>query len=150
MTVVVWYEPLIFLRHERGRNEKICRGPVAGDRNVPDHGDAEERFHIRIVRVRLQRVPEENEDVDFAFADLRSNLLVPAQRPALQPLHRKIQLRMEQLSCSPRRDELMPCKRLTIELGPSQEILFLVVMRDDRLGFHHPAVRCRIILPSTI
>lgn len=46
---------------------------------------------------------------------------------------------MEQLSCSPRRDEFVLCKRRKIELGPGQQILLLVVMRHDgnRFLFGH-------------
>lgn len=135
----IGHEPLILLRHERGRNEKICGGPVAGDRNIPHHGDAEQRFHIRIVGMRLQRIPEENENVDVAFANLRPDLLITAQRPALHSFHWKVQLLMKQCSRSPSCDECVPCKGFAIELGPGQQILLLVVMRHDgnRFLFGH-------------
>ena len=45
--------------------------------NIPDDGDAQQRFHIRVMRMRFQRISEEDQDADLAFSDLGSDLLIP-------------------------------------------------------------------------
>jgi hypothetical protein len=38
-------------------------------RDVADHGDPRQGLDVGIVRVRLKRVPEEDEQIDLAFGD---------------------------------------------------------------------------------
>jgi hypothetical protein len=56
--------------------------------DVVDDGDAQQRLHVDVVRMRLERVPEEDHEVDPAFCDRRSNLLVSSERAAQEPVHR--------------------------------------------------------------
>lgn len=44
-------------------------------------GDAEERFHIGIVRLRFQWIREEDHKVNLTFGDSGPDLLVTSQRP---------------------------------------------------------------------
>src|SRR5262249_36858500 len=107
VSVIVRHEPLILARHQGGGNQKIRRGPVASDRNVPDHGDAQQRFDVRIMRMWLERIPEKDQNVDFALADLRSDLLIATQRPALHTYHGKIKFSLKQVPGRAGRYELV-------------------------------------------
>src|SRR5262245_40756304 len=85
--------------------------------------------------MRLQGIPKENQHVDFALADLRPDLLVSAQGPALHARHGKIQFGLKQVPCRAGRHELVATQGIPIEFGPGQEILLLVVMRHNGNGF---------------
>jgi hypothetical protein len=53
------------------------------------HGHAQERLDVGVVRHGFERIPEKDEEVDVAVHDLRPDLLIAAQRPALQPFNLK-------------------------------------------------------------
>jgi len=42
--------------------------------------------------LRLQRIPEEDEQVDLAFSDARADLLIAAERPAAEAGDRQAEL----------------------------------------------------------
>src|SRR5215510_10430869 len=87
------------------------------------------------MRMWLERIPEKDQYVDFALADLRSDLLISAQRPVLQTCDGKIKFSLKQVPCRAGRHEFVATQGLLIEFCPGQEILLFVVMRDDRYGF---------------
>src|SRR5262249_39174684 len=118
-----------------GGNQKIRRCPIARDRNVPDHGDPEERFHVRVMRMWLERIPEKDQNVDFALADLRSGFFISAPKPALHTRKRKIKFSLKEVPCRAGRHELVATQGLPIEFCPGQEILLLIVMRHNGNGF---------------
>src|SRR5439155_19135911 len=60
-------------------NHEVGRRAVARDGDVPDDAHAQQRLHIGIVRLRLERIPKENEKVDLTLDDLRADLLVAAE-----------------------------------------------------------------------
>jgi hypothetical protein len=64
-----------------GGNHEISRRAVAGNGDVPNHGHAEERFDIRVMRHRLKGVPEKYQKIDFPVGNLGPDLLILAQRP---------------------------------------------------------------------
>ena len=70
-------------REQRRRDEEVRGGPVARDRDVPHHRDPQQRAHVRVVRLRLQRVPEKYQEVDPAFGYHGAYLKVASQRAAL-------------------------------------------------------------------
>ena len=84
IALVVGEAALVRRRHERRRNHEVGRGPVAGNRNVPDDSDPEQGFDVGIVRLRLKWIPEEDDEVDGPFRDLGADLLVTAERTALK------------------------------------------------------------------
>ncbi len=59
-------------------NHKIGRGPVASRGHIIKNGKPQQRFHVRVVGLGGQRIPEENKDIDIAVADFGSDLLVSA------------------------------------------------------------------------
>lgn len=95
---IVRHPPFVFRGHERRGKHEIRGGAIACNGNIPNHREAQQRFHIGIMRQRLQRIPKENKKLDIAFRDLRADLLITAQRPALQFDHFDIQLALQQLA----------------------------------------------------
>ena len=61
---VVRHDSIVRLAHQGGRDQEIRRGTVAGGRDVVQHGDAQQGLDVRVVRQRLERVPEEDQEVD--------------------------------------------------------------------------------------
>ena len=62
----------------------VRRGAIAGQRNVPEHRDPQESPDIGVVRVGLERVPEEDQQVERLLGDPGADLLVATQWSALQ------------------------------------------------------------------
>ncbi len=54
---------------------------VAGDRHVVQDRQPEKRLHVHVVRLRRQRIPEEEHGVDPAFRDQRAELGIAPERP---------------------------------------------------------------------
>jgi len=55
-------------------------------------------FTSSVMRVRLEWIPEEDQQLDLALRDLGADLLVASQRPALQLVDGKSDLFFEQLA----------------------------------------------------
>src|SRR5207237_7177467 len=58
---VVGPDPLVRPGKQRRRDHQVGAGQVAGHADVPHGGDTQERLDVRIVRLRLERVPEKDE-----------------------------------------------------------------------------------------
>jgi len=82
--IVVRQNAGIFRIHEWGRDHEVRRGSIAGDRDIPHYRYSEQGFDIRIVWHGLQRVPEEDQEIDFSVSDLRPDLLIAPEWTALQ------------------------------------------------------------------
>jgi hypothetical protein len=57
----------VLFAHERRRDDEVRRGTVAGGREVIHHGDPQEGLDVNIVRMRLHRVPEEDDKINPAL-----------------------------------------------------------------------------------
>jgi len=55
--------------------------PTAGNKDVPHDCHAQERFDIRVVRLRFGRVPEKDQELDLVLRDRGADLLVPSLGP---------------------------------------------------------------------
>ena len=55
---------------------EICRCQIIGYRNVVDYCNPEKSFYIRVMRLRLQRIPQKNHEINLAFHNLCPDLLV--------------------------------------------------------------------------
>ena len=55
---------MVLLAHQRTRENEVGCGAVAGDRHVVDDGDAQERLDVDVMGVRLERIPEEDDEID--------------------------------------------------------------------------------------
>ena len=87
---------LIALADERRGNDEVSGGAIAGHRDVPDHGYSQQRLYVRVMRLRLQRIPEEDEQVNLPVSDPGADLLVAAEWPALEAGHAQAELIAEQ------------------------------------------------------
>jgi hypothetical protein len=121
--------------HQRRGDDEIGGSAVAGDGDVPHYRDAQQRLHIGVVRLRLQRVPEEDEKINLPLRNLRADLLVAAKRPALQLDNGQTQRFFQD---APRRAgsvQDMLCQQFTVESRPFQQVCLLMVMRHQRDAF---------------
>jgi len=84
------------------------------------------------VRLRLERVPEEDQHVELALGDERPELLVAAERPGEQTVHRQPEPVVDELAGGPGAEELVSREGSLVEAGPVEEVLLLVVVRDER------------------
>ena len=71
---------LYTLNHRRMDNV-IRRRAVGRNGNVIHYRNTEQCFYVGIVGLRFERVPEKDNDIDFAFCDLCPDLLIAAKRP---------------------------------------------------------------------
>src|SRR5258708_1434299 len=92
------------------------------------------------MRVRLEWIPEEDQQLDLALRDLGADLLVASQRPALQLVDGKSDLFLKQLASRAGGKQLVLCQDVPIEACPLQEILLLIIMRHEGDAFllSHP------------
>ena len=80
MPLVVRHQTIIIAIHQGGGNHEIGGGAIAGNGNIPHDRHAQERLDIRIVGLRFERIPEEDEEVDLAVGDLGADLLIARPR----------------------------------------------------------------------
>src|SRR5262249_28795123 len=90
------------------------------------------RSDVHVVRVRLERVPEEDHEADPALGDARSHLLVAAQGSAQEAVHGEPQLRLEPRAGRPGGVELVARQRAAVEARPVQQVELAVVVSDER------------------
>ena len=64
--------------------------------HVVDDRDPQQRLDVDVVRVRLERVPEEDHEVDPALGDRRTHLLIAAERAAQEAVDVQAELVREQ------------------------------------------------------
>jgi drug/metabolite transporter (DMT)-like permease len=126
------FRSLVLLGGEWTRQHEVGGGAVARRRNVADHGDPEKGLHIDVVRLRLQGIPEEDQEVDPPLGDRGADLLIAAERTAEEPVHFKTKLTREQRTGRPGRVQLVGRQRVAIEPGPFEHFRFAIVVRDQR------------------
>jgi hypothetical protein len=80
----------------------------------------------------LERVPEEDQEVDVPLGDLPADLLVTAQRSAAEGNDVEIELLGEESAGRARRVQRVPGQEIAVERRPFQQIALLVVVRDQR------------------
>src|SRR5262249_52754857 len=115
---------------QRRGDEEIRARPVAGDRDVPDHRDPQQRLDVVIVRLRLQRVPEEHQQVDLAVRDPGADLLVAAQPAAAEADDGQAEILVEQAPGGTGGVQAVPGEDAAGEAGPLPEGLFPAAVCD--------------------
>src|SRR5262249_16176357 len=83
------------------------------------------------MRLRFQWVPEEDDKVNRAFRDFRADLLIAAERTALESRDREIELSFQDSTSGPSGVQIVLGQQITVELGPLKHVLFLVVVSDE-------------------
>jgi len=53
---------------------------LQGNRDIADDRDPEQGLDVRVMRLRLQRIPQEHQQVDLALGNAGADLLVAAVR----------------------------------------------------------------------
>src|SRR5579863_6670389 len=85
-----------------------------------------------VVRLGLQRIPEEDEQVDLPIRDLGADLLIPAEGAAVETGHRQPGLFAEHPPRGCGRVQTMAGPQVTVELRPFEHVLLAAVMCDQR------------------
>ena len=73
-------DPIVARVHQRRRQQEVRRGAVAGDGSVVDDGNAQQRLDVDVVGLGLERVPEEDDEVDALFDNACADLLIAPER----------------------------------------------------------------------
>ena len=130
--LVLGNHTLVVVRHQRRRNDEVGGRAIAGDRDIPDGGDAQEGPHVGVVRMRLQRIPEKDQDIDAAFGDPGADLLIAPQRAALKLVDIGLKLLLQEVAGRLCRVQLMLKQEPFVEQRPLQQVGFLVVVGHER------------------
>jgi len=104
---VVGNPVLMGLVHQRAAEQVVGAAFIAGHRNVPHRRHAQQGLDVRVMGLGLEGVPEEHQQVDPLFGDLRSQLLIAAQRAADHAFHRQPQAFAQQQPGGAGGDQLM-------------------------------------------
>src|SRR5688572_17009091 len=125
------YAALVAPPHQGGRQEEVGRRAITRNRDVVDNGNAQQRLDIDVVWMGLQRIPEEDDEIDSPLDDARANLLVAPQRPAQEAGHREAQVARDQGSCRPGGAEVMMRERAPVIARPVEQIELAIVMSNE-------------------
>src|ERR1035438_14162 len=121
---------LVAAAHQRRGDHEISGGPVAGHRDIADHGDPEQGLNVRIMRMRLERIPQEYQQVDLALGDTGADLLVAAIRAAPEAGDGQAEL-LQEVTGGGRGEQVVTGQQAQVVLGPLEHVLLLVVVRDQ-------------------
>jgi ATP-dependent helicase HrpB len=114
-------------------DDEVGGGGIAGHRDVVDQSEAGEGLHVDIVRVRRERVDEEDEPVQLAFRDQGADLLVAAHGAALHQADAQLRAALQDArsgrACG---DEVAGGEVGAVALRPVHHGRLLLVMRDQR------------------
>ncbi len=122
---------VVLLAHQRAREHEVRRRAIAGDRHVVDDRDAQQRLHVDVVRVRLQRVPEEDHEVDATFRDRGAHLLIAAQRSAQEAVDVQSELTRELRARRAGGMELVLREGASVVARPLEHVGLAIVVRDQ-------------------
>jgi len=138
--------PLMAAAHQRRGDQEVRAGPVAGDRDIAGNRDPEKGFDVGIVRMWLQRVPQEHQQVDLALGDAGADLLVTAVRAAQEAGGWQARLLLQEVTRRGRREQLVTGQQIQVVPGPLEHVPLLVAVRDQ--GNPPPGGRRRVVGPA--
>lgn len=92
-------------------------------------GDAEQRLDVHVMRLGLERVPEEDREVDSTFHDPRTGLLIAAERAAKESHDLQLKFRREQGASGAGCIQLVRGERVAVVARLIDEVQLAVVMR---------------------
>ena len=107
---------------------------VGGDGNVIDNGDAQECLDVGVMRLGLQGIPEKDDDVDLPFRDFCADLLISAERARKIAFDLQPRRFSNEFGRRARAAKVELGKRFLIGDRPLNDLVFLVVVRDERDG----------------
>ena len=123
--------PLVFRLHVRRGDNEIGSGAIARNGNVPQGCKANQGFDVRVVRLRLERVPEEEQAVEVAFGDFRADLLVAAEWSAFELQDRQAKLVLDERARCAGGGKMMMFKHGEMFAHPIKHFAFAVVVRNE-------------------
>src|SRR6478735_12837363 len=112
----------VLVAQQRRGDDHVRGGDVVGHRNVPQRGQPQQRLDVRIVRLGLQRIPEEDQHVDLPLGDFGADLLVAAERAGQEPVHLEAKFVFQQRPGGAGRVELVLKQRADVVLGPAKQV----------------------------
>lgn len=83
------------------------------------------------MRLGLEGVPEEDQDVDAALGDPGADLLVAADRAAEEPGDRQAELELQQAAGGAGGVDRVVVQGFQVVLGPAEQVGLLVVVRYE-------------------
>src|SRR4051794_8702211 len=127
----IGYEPLVLAVEEGGGQHEVGAGAIAGDRDVVDDGDAEEGLDVDVVRLRLERIPEEDHEIDAAFGNARPDLLVAAERAREESRDLEIELTGEERAGGTGAEQVVTRECAPVVTRPFEEVDLAIVVRNE-------------------
>ena len=114
----------------------LCRCSVRRYRNIINNSYAEQSFYVGVMRLHLQRIPKEDDQIDFSFRDFRTDLLIPAERPGQKLFNGQFRCLFHQSRRMPRTAQIALFERLDIGKRSIDDFLLFIVVRYQRNRFH--------------
>ena len=111
-----------------GFDQEIGGSAVGGNRNIPHGRNTQQRFDVWIVRHGIEWVPEEEQHINFAFGNVRAQLLIAAHRAAQQAMNGKTGGAGDQGTGGSGGIQIVVAQGVDIFFNPAQQGLFAVVM----------------------
>jgi hypothetical protein len=104
-----------------------------------DHRHPQQRLDVDVVRLGLERVPEEDHQVDAPLGDRRPHLLVAAERSGEEAGDRQAELARDQPAGRAGGEELVVREGAAVVAGPVEHVVLAVVVGDqgDALARRH-------------
>src|SRR5580658_5249349 len=122
---------VVLVGEERRGDQEVGRRAVARDRDVVEHGQAQQCFDIDIVRLRGQRVPKEDDQIELMLDQHRADLSVSAERSREEQLDREPGRMRDLRPGRPGRDQFAAPERPAVKGGPVRQVIFTGVVRDQ-------------------
>ncbi len=113
---------------------------VGGNRDVPHRSQSQQRFHIRIVRHRIEGIPEEDQHVDLPFGNQGAKLLVATHGAGEEAGDGQLGLFAKHGAGGAGGIEVVELELLLAAHDPVQQRGFHVVVSDQC----HPLVGCHL------
>ncbi|MNL66165.1 hypothetical protein D3C87_1905850 [compost metagenome] len=95
------------------------------------------------MRDRVQRIPEENQYINFAFRNLRADLLVATQGAAQHRIHFQPCFTMNQIASGACRRQVVFFQQSLVALNPVKEHLLAMIVCYQRNMFTFWQGTCR-------
>src|ERR1700730_9587000 len=99
--------------------------------NVVNQRDALKRFHIHVMRMRLEGIREKNDKINSLFHNRRANLLIPTEGLAGECCDVEAQLGAEYGASRSCREQVVVDETAAVAANPIEEIVLAVVVRDQ-------------------
>ncbi len=83
------------------------------------------------MRLRFERIPEEDQEVNFAFHDLGADLLIAAERPAFEFDDLEAEFLLQNFPRRACRVDLMMRQKITVEFRPFEQVALFISVRHE-------------------